>query len=218
LIDLPLLPPESSQLRRTARLAVDGQGTLSGTVEEVYTGTVAVSTRSMLQPLHETERVHAIESRLASHMAALTAADVTIEHLDDPEADLVIRYKLNAPQYAKRAANLFIVRPRVIGQKADKLIEAKRMYVYETDGPSLHTDDVEIRLPAAMQLDELPAKVDIKTPIVQYTSASTFADGVLHYQRRYSLHAFTVPRESFAEVNGAWKQILGDERASAVFK
>jgi transglutaminase-like putative cysteine protease len=218
LIELPVLPPETSQLRRTAKLMIDGQGTLSGSVEEVHSGTVAVSMRAALQPLHEAERVQMIESRLASHMAALTAADVTIEHLDDPESDLVIRYKLNAPQYARRAADLFIVRPRVIGAKADRLLDAKRVYAYETDGPSLHTDEVEIRIPASMKLDELPAKVDIKTPVVQYNSASTFADGVLHYRRRYALQTFSVQRESFAELNGAWKQILGDERASAVFK
>jgi hypothetical protein len=69
-----------------------------------------------------------------------------------------------------------------------------------------------------MKLDELPAKVDIKTPALQYTSASTFADGVLRYSRRYALQTFSVPKESFTELNGAWKQILGDERASAVFK
>lgn len=218
LIALPSHPPETSQLRRTARLAIDAQGTLSGSVEEVHSGTMAVSMRAALQPLHEAERVQMIESRLASHMAALTAADVTIEHLDDPETDLVIRYKLNAPQYAKRAANLFIVRPRVIGQKADRLIDAKRVYAYETDGPSLHTDEVEIRIPPSMKLDELPAKVDIKTPVVQYNSASTFADGVLRYSRRYAVQTFSVPRESFTELNAAWKQILGDERASAVFK
>jgi hypothetical protein len=125
---------------------------------------------------------------------------------------------LRAMQYAKRAANLFIVRPRVIGQKADKLIDTKRVYAYETDGPSLHTDEVEIRIPPTMKLDELPAKVDIKTPVVQYNSASTFADGVLHYSRRYALQTFSIPRESFTELNAAWKQILGDERASAVFK
>jgi hypothetical protein len=218
LIALPSLPPETSQLRRIAKLAIDAQGTLSGSVEEIHSGSVAESMRSALQPLHETERVQMIESRLASHMAALNTADVTIEHLDDPETDLVIRYKLNAPQYARRAAGLFIVRPRVIGAKADKLLDPKRVYVYETGGPTLHTDEVEIRLPASMTLDELPAKVDIKTPVVHYTSASTFADGVLRYNRSYALQTFTISKESFAEINGAWKQILGDERASAVFK
>ncbi len=218
LIALPSHPPETSQLRRTAKLAIDPHGTLSGSVEEVHSGTVAVSMRAALQPLVEAQRVQMIESRLASHMAALTAADVTIEHLDEPETDLVIRYRIDAPQYAKRAADLFIVRPRVIGQKADRLIDAKRVYAYETDGPSLHVDEVEIRIPQSMKLDELPAKVDIKTPVVQYTSASTFADGVLHYSRRYALQTFSIPRESFSEINAAWKQILGDERASAVFK
>jgi len=120
--------------------------------------------------------------------------------------------------YAKRVADMLLVRPRVLGQKAEAVVDMKRTYPYVTEGPSLHSDEVEIRMPAGVKLDELPAKVEIKTPAVQYASASTFTDGVLRYKRHYSLHAYTIPKESLAELNGAWKQILGDERASAVFK
>jgi hypothetical protein len=218
MIDLPALPPEASQLRRVAKFQLDTRGTLTGMVEEVRTGTVAVSMRASLQPLTAPERVHFIESNLASHLAASTAADVTIEHLDDPEADLVIRYRLAAPQYAKTTAGMFIVRPRVVGAKADRLLDPKRLYAYQTDGPSLHTDDVEIKMPEAMKLDELPSKVEIDNPSVQYTAASSFEGGVLHYKRRYALKAFTIPLASQAELNNAWKQVLADERASAVFK
>jgi hypothetical protein len=217
LIDLPAHPAEVNQLHRVARLQLDGNGTLSGTVEEVRSGSMAVEMRARLQSLNAAERVRTIESGVASHLVS-TADNVSIEYLDEPESDLIIRYNITAPHYAKRVADMLLVRPRVLGQKAENPVDAKRTYAYVTDGPSLHTDEVDIRMPATAKLDELPAKLDIKTPVIQYASTSTFTDGTLHYRRRYALHAFTIPLEGLPELNGAWKQILGDERASAVFK
>ncbi|HEX8618609.1 MAG TPA: hypothetical protein VF911_13575, partial [Thermoanaerobaculia bacterium] len=217
LIELPSHAPDASQLRRTAKLELDAQGTLTGTVEEVRSGSMAASLRGTLQPLNATERVRTIESRLASYFASYTTTDVTVEHLDDPERELVVRYRITAPHYAKRVADMLLVRPRVLGEKSESLIKTDRTYAYVTDGPSLHVDTVEIRMPAAVKLDELPKKVETSTPHLTYSSASTFADGVLRYQRRYAQSAYAVPLEAVAELNKASAAILADERASAVF-
>ena len=219
MIDLPAHAPEVSQLHRIAKLQLDAKGTLTGTVEEVRSGNMAAGIRGTLQALNATDRVRWVESSVALHLNVASTENISIEFLDEPESDLVIRYQITAYNYAKRVADMVLVRPRVFGQKAETLIDLKeRRYSYVTEGPSLHSDEVEIRLPSTVKLDELPAKVEIKTPMLQYASASTFADGVLRYQRQYALYAYTIPRESLAELNGAWKQILGDERASAVFK
>jgi transglutaminase-like putative cysteine protease len=219
LIELPAHVAEASQLRRKGTLNLDDGGTLSGTIEEVRTGHVASRMRMSMQALNTGERVRMIESSLASHLASYTASDIVIEHLDDPETDLVIRYKIEAPHYAKRVADMMLVRPRVLGQKTETLVDlAKREQMYVTDGPSLHVDEIDIKLPAARRVDELPAKIELTTPAVQYASASTFADGVLQYRRRYALKTFFVPLDALPELNNAWTKILGDERASAVFR
>lgn len=219
LIELPAHPAEASQLRRAGTLAVDETGTLAGTIEEIRSGHVAASMRLLLQPLTAAERVRTIESHIASHLSSYTAADVTIEHLDDPERELVIRYRLRAPQYAKRVADMLLVRPRVVGQKTETLVEtAGRTSMYVTEGPSLHVDEIDIKLPSTMSVDELPAKVELASPALQYTSASSFENGVLKYRRRYALNTFFVAKDALPELNKAWTKILGDERASAVFK
>jgi hypothetical protein len=218
LIALPSHVPDVSQLRRTAKLELDAQGTLTGTVEEVRSGAMAASMRGALQPLNAIERVRTIESNLAAFLASYTAADVTVEQLDDPERDLVIRYRITAPHYAKRVADLLLVRPRVLGQKSEALLAADRTYAYVTDGPSLHIDEIEIRMPPSMKLDELPAKVEAATPHVQYSSSSTFENGALRYKRRYAQSAYVLPVEAIAELNRASAKILADERASAVFR
>jgi len=219
LIDLPVHAPDANQLRRTAKLQLDTSGTLTGTVEEVRSGSVAAGMRGMLQPLPVAERVRSIETMLASHFGSYSAADITFEHIDDPERDLVIRYSITARSYAKNVAGMLLVRPRVIGQKGETIVDAdKRTYPYVTDGPSLHVDDTEIRLPEAATLDELPAKIEIQAPAVKYSSAATFEGGVLRYKRRYEVTAFEVAKAGLAELNRASSKIAADERASAVFK
>ena len=219
LIDLPAHAPESSVLRRTAKMELDEGGMLRGSVEEVRTGTIASDMRSHLQTLNAAERVRYIESSLAHHLARQTASDVKIENVDEPEQDLVVRYTVAAPGYATRVADMLLVRPRVLGTKGESAVAtAERKYGYVTDGPSLQTDEVEITLPAAAALDELPKPVTLTTPHVQYTSSSKFEKGVLRYSRKYAMKAYGVDLEAIPALNDAFAKIAADERASAVFK
>jgi Domain of Unknown Function with PDB structure (DUF3857)/Transglutaminase-like superfamily len=219
LIDLPLSVPEANELRRVAKLKMDDTGTLRGTVEETRTGEVAAEMRRWLQPLNGKERVQALESALSRSLAHYQAAGMTIEQLDDPEPPLVVKYEITVPNYANRVADMILIRPRVIGAKGENMVELKeRQYGYVTDGVSLHTDEVEIALPAAIKLDELPKPVTLTTPYIQYTSSSGFENGVLRYKRRYAMQTHAVSREAIAELNAAFSKIGADERASAVFK
>lgn len=219
LIDLPAHAAESNQLRRIAKLELDANGLLTGTIEEVRSGHVASTVRAAMQPLTSAERVQFVEHTIGSHLASYTAADVAIENLDEPERDLVIRYKLRAPSYAKKVADMMLVRPRVVGAKTETLVDAAaRKSLYVTEGPSLHVDEIDIKVPETLKADELPAKVELASPALQYTSASTFEGGVLRYRRTYALKTFFVANDALPELNKAWTKILGDERASAVFK
>jgi transglutaminase-like putative cysteine protease len=218
LVDLPSHPPETSELRRVARMKLDEQGVLRGTIEETRTGSLAAEFRGYLQPLNAAERVRFVEQFLAHHLGNHTTSDVRIEQLEDVSVPLVIRYSIVANDYATRVADLLVVRPRVVGAKGESLIDVKRTHAYVTEGPSLHTDDVEIAMPATAALDELPKPVELKTPHVDYTSASSFENGVLKYRRRYVMKALTVPPAEVGALNQAFAKVVADERASAVFK
>jgi hypothetical protein len=219
LIDMPSHAPEASELRRTAKLKLDADGTLHGAIDEVRTGDMASSMRGTLQSLSAAERVRFVESTLAYHLARQTATDIRIENLDDPETDLVIKYNLTAPGYATRVADMILVRPRVVGSKAERtVVMTDRKHGYVTDGPSLQTDEVEIALPPTVKLDELPKAVAVANPLVQYTSSSAVENGVLRYKRRYAMHKHVVDRDAIPTLNEAFAKIAADERASAVFK
>lgn len=219
LIEMPALAPETNQLRRVGRFALDESGTLSGTLRETRTGALAARTRYALAARTMAERVKFIEGNLAEQIADFRVSNVAFENIDDLTKELAVTFTLSAPSYAKHAGPLVLVRPRVLGQKAGAPIDLKaRVHGYETGGPSLHVDDIEITMPATLAVDELPEPVTISSPAIAYASEAKFDGRVLRYRRQYRVQAFSVPVEGLTELNKAFVQILADERSSAVFK
>ena len=219
LIDFPMLAPETSKLQRTARLKLDDAGSLSGTVTELRTGEIASNMRAYLQPMTLPERTRFMERTIAWHIADFKLSDFVVENLDDSGKDLVIKYNLTATAYAKHTGELVLVRPRVVGAKAEGVLDLKeRQHGYRTEGPSLQLDDIEIAAPSSLALDELPEKTKVAIPALTYDSETTFDAGVLRYKRQYRVKEFDVPLTGLAELNKAFSAILADERSSAVFK
>ena len=219
LIDLPKHAPEANTLRRSAKLRLDGSGHLAGDVTEVRTGWLAAEMRGSLHPMTAQERVRFLESTLAYHLSNYTTSGVAFENLDDVDSDLVIKYSIAAPSYATHVADMTLVRPRVLGQKPESILDlGKRKYGYVTSGPSVQTDDIEIALPPGVGVDELPEAVKLSTPMLQYSSQAKYEAGILRYNRQYALQTWYVDREKLGELNKAFSQILADERASAVLK
>jgi hypothetical protein len=211
--------PADNRLTVAATLSLDAAGSLRGDVQETRSGSIAASWRSWLHGMTEAERLRAIHGRVGAHLSQFEMTGFAIENLTDSSRDLVFRYKISAPAYAKRAGALLLVRPRVLGEKAETLIDLKeRAYDYETDGPSLQTDDIDIALPEGLTVDELPAAVNVNASGFRYGSETKVEKNVLHYHREYRVERFSVPRAELAEVNRVFTAIMADERNSAVLK
>jgi hypothetical protein len=215
--------PEENRLTVAATLALDTAGSLSGDVHETRTGSIAAAWRAWLHGMTEAERLRLFHDRLGAHLAEFEVKGFTIENLNDSSRDLIFRYGIAAPAYAKRAGALLLVRPRVLGSKGEAVIDLKeRAYDYETDGPSLQVDDIAIALPQGVSADELPAAVKADAAGFHYgseTSVEKKVDtNVLHYRREYRVERFSVPRADLADLNRVFTAIMADERSSAVLK
>ena len=203
----------------TAKLTLDLDGTLRGDVYETRAGWLAAMYRDELEGMNEAQRKQWFEHRLAHYLAQYQLTDLTFENLQDLGKDLLVHYKLTAPSYAKSAGGLLLVRPRVLGSKAEGVLDlAERTYGYESDGPSLETDEIDIALPAGFVPDELPEPTTLKNKVASYKSETKLENQTLHYRRQYRLDTFLVPRADLPELNGFFTKIVADERASAVLK
>lgn len=223
LVKLPLLPPTVNRLLRTAHLTLTASGALAGQVEEVRWGSPASERRSSLLNTPAADRRKVLENFLAGFLPGFTLQTAEVENLDDFDKNLVLRYRFLAQNYAKTAGDLLLVRPRVLGQKSDDVLERQkkgkeRQYPVEFDAAELHSDVFEIELPAGYVVDEVPPPVELDTDFAAYKSHIEVNGGVLRYQRDYTVKSVEVPLDRLAELKKFYRQVAADERSSVVLK
>jgi Domain of Unknown Function with PDB structure (DUF3857)/Transglutaminase-like superfamily len=221
LIELPLLLPALNRVFRAANFQIDSQGSLSGAVREILWGAPNAATRARYEAVPESEQRKMVEAFVAGYVGGLVFKGLKLENIDDYDQNVLMTYSFLAKDYGKRAGNLLLIRPRVLGEKILDLNQEKgkeRKYPVEFNWAGLETDMFEIALPAGYEVDELPAPVDIKSPFGEYRSKVEVAGNNLKYQRNYQINTVLVAAERVEELKKFYRQIDDDERSSVVLR
>jgi hypothetical protein len=222
LVKLPLLPPSVNRLLRTAKLVLTPEGTLTGDVKEIRWGSPAADLRAQLLNASQADRQKVLENFLGSFLSGVVLQEADVADLDKIDATLVVHYRFVAPNYAKAAGDLLLVRPRVLGEKVENVFEMhngkERRYPVEFPAASLQGDLIEIALPAGYNVDELPPPSHEDAGIVAYQSKAEVSGNVLHYNRLYQIKDVIVPAARFDELRQFYRQVASDESSSAVLK
>jgi hypothetical protein len=219
LLKMPTLEPNLNRLFRIAHLQLAPNGSLTGEVEETRIGEEAVATRRLLARADREKRMKYFESMLAEFLDRSKLTYASITGLDQYDQPLVIRYKFEAPEYAKSAGDLMLVRPRVLGERASSIgAEKKRKYPISYDSTSVQSDAIEIKLPAGYKVDELPGSAQVDTPFAEYKSKIETRDDILYYNRTYTIKDLTVGVDQMGTLRTFMQGVAADERNTAVLK
>ncbi|SRR6266567_495195 len=221
LIELPKQPSAMNSIRRTARLTLDSTGKLQGEVEELRLGDRASSERWRLRTVtKDSDRIKPIESLLAGSLSSFRITKASILNLDQTNQPFGFNYAFEAQNYAKNAGNLLLVRPRVLGVKAQAIMETKepRLFPIEFEGPLQETDSFEITLPAGYEVDDLPPPVDADFGFASYRSKTEVKGNVIGYTRTFEVKELSVSVSKAEELKRFYRIIASDERNTVVLK
>jgi transglutaminase-like putative cysteine protease len=219
LVSLPLLPPATNRLLRTAKLTLGPTGNLAGEIQELRWGGPAVDIREHYLQVNPSERQKVMESFLGAFLGNFTLTSASLGNLDRSDQTLMLDYKFVAVGYAKSAGDLLIVRPRVVGGKSSALLAGKpRKYPVEFHETTRQDDIFDITLPPGYVADELPKPVHAQCAYATYKSEVQVADNVLHYKRSYEITDLVVPADKLSELRDFFHQITADEKSSAVLR
>jgi hypothetical protein len=221
LLRLPLLKPSANGVRRTAKLAVAADGTLTGDFTEIQVGDPADEQRYALRNVtKDADRMKPIETLCSHSLPLFKLTKATVSNLNIMDQPFGYNYSLVVQNYAKPAGNLLLVRPRVIGELSSGLLETKepRKYPVEFYGPRLDSDTFEITLPPGYEADDLPPPVDVEYTFASYHSKSEVHGNVLRYSRVFQVKEVSVPVTQLNDLKRFYRIIAGDERNNAVLK
>ncbi len=216
---LPMLPPTTNRLLRTATLTLGPTGNLGGEVNELRWGAPAGDSRAQFVGSSPSDREKVVEKFLGTFLNNFTLTNATVGNLEKYDENFILHYQFVVEGYAKTAGNLLILRPRVVGDKGSSILAGKaRKYPIEFGGTTLQSDVFDITLPAGYVVDELPQPVDAKCDYASYKSNVEVKDNVLHYKRTYEIKGVVVPTEKLPEVRDFFHQVAAAEKSSAVLR
>ena len=221
LVELPALPPAMNGIQRTAKLSLTASGTLSGDVQETRVGDRAWTQRWALRTVSkDVDRIKPIETLLSRSLGTFQITKASVGNLNLTDQPFVYNYSVVAPNYAKSAGNLLLVRPRFIGLKSSDLLETKepRKYPVEFEGPTRDTDTFEIALPAGYEVDDLPPAANAEFSFGSYHSKTEVSGNTLRYTRIFELKELSVPLGKVEDLKKFYRIIASDERNTAVLK
>jgi len=221
LIRLPQQPSEMNSIERTAKLTLDGQGTLMGEVKEVRLGERASSERWALRTVNkDQDRIKPIEALLASALPSYRITKAQVINLSRTDQPFGFDYSFQSTGYAKNAGGLLLVRPRVLGNKGYGFLETKepRNFPIELEAPARDIDSFEITIPAGYVVDDIPPPVDADYGFASYHSKTEIKGNVIDYTRTFEVKELSVPVSRADDLKKFYRIIAGDERNTVVLK
>ncbi|HEY6765337.1 MAG TPA: DUF3857 and transglutaminase domain-containing protein [Candidatus Sulfotelmatobacter sp.] len=221
LTELPQQPSAMNSILRTASLTLDPSGTLRGEVKEVRLGDRAASERWRLRAVkNDKDRIKPIEELLAGSLSDFRLTKASLSNLAIADQPFGFNYSFESERYAKNAGGLLLVRPRVLGVKAQGFLETKeaRKFAVEFEGPLRDSDRFEITIPAGYVVDELPPPVDADYSFASYHSRTEVKGNVIGYTRTFEVKELSVPVEKSDDLKKLYRIIASDERNTVVLK
>lgn len=221
LVELPKQSGTTNTITRTGNLTLGADGKLSGSIHEIRMGDRAWSERwRLLHVTNNAEQIKPIENVLAGSLSNFQITKASILNLHQTDQPFGFNYSFEALNYAKNAGDLLLVRPRVLGVKAQAIMETSepRLFPVEFEGPVQDTDDFEITLPAGYQVDDLPPPVDADFGFASYHSKTEVKGNVIGYTRIFEIKDLSVPVSRAEDLKKFYRIIASDERNTAVLK
>lgn len=219
LLSLPLAPPATNRLVRTAKFTITDGGDLAGEVQEMRMGGPAADDREQFQEVQPGRRVEIFENFLGNFLNNFTLTGASIGGLESIDSSLILKYSFAARGYAQNAGGLLIFRPRVVGGKGSAILSGKpRKYPIQFEEATRQDDVFDFTLPAGYVVDDLPASTSVECEYGSYKSEVKFSDGALHYKRTYEIKDLVVPTLKLAQVKDFLDQIAADETSAVAIR
>jgi hypothetical protein len=220
---LPVAPPATNRLLRTAQLTLTNNGSLSGEVRELSWGDPAHEGRQQYLETQPSKRAEILENFLQNFLSNFVVTGASLGNLDKYDEALSVDYKFTAQDYAKMAGDDILVRPRVVGDKYTALLDLfaqnkPRQYGIEFNVATRQDDVFDITVPTGYQLDSSVPPVNLSCDFATYKSSLAMSNGVLHYSRTLEIQKVHVPADKLADIKDFLQKVAADQEMFVALK
>lgn len=216
LVKMPVTPPETNQLERTATLELQADGGITGNIHELAKGQTAVVFRSEFRRLSKPEYTGMIERWLTT---GATSARLNKMEPADHSADgrFTLNVEFSAPTYGQlMQGRLLVFKPAIVSRREGLTLTAATRKHPVVLRANAYSETVKVQLPAGFTVDEVPDPVKIETPFGSYVTSYEVKDNQLVFKRQLSQQATTIAPADYDAVRKFFENIRAAENAPVV--
>ncbi|MDR1010281.1 MAG: DUF3857 and transglutaminase domain-containing protein [Opitutaceae bacterium] len=157
-VTLPVTPADRSLQKRTARLRLDEEGTLTGRVAFEYSGHSETDARRDFYKLEPAKAMDLLRKREKQRNPACVVSRLRVDNSDDFSKPVKVSYDVEIPGYAEKAGDRLFIQPAFFEKGVENMFpEKKRVNDIFFKYNKATEDDVTIKIPDGYQLEEASA-------------------------------------------------------------
>ena len=163
----PVAAPEASVEQRTANLMLSSDGSLTGNVEEAYTGHKAEYYRSQLARKSPSQREEWFHDRVVRMFPSATMTGLKLENIEDASKPFQVGYQLDAPLVAQVTGKRILFHPNAFRRSQGGPFSAsERRLPIQFPYAWKEIDEVHIEFPYGFELEnaDSPGSFDFGDP------------------------------------------------------
>jgi hypothetical protein len=212
--EIELLPAgnaDQSEEIRTAKLQLDADGTLEGSVTMEYLGQCEAMMKYALDGMSAAERETYLREDLQEHLKLAELTEINVENATHSVAPLKISYRLRIPEYADRTGTRLFLQPAVFRKNVPARFTApKRKNSLIFRFPYKETDIVRIKPPEGYVLEEGSAPESLGLGSVgdyKIQISLVKSSGEIIYRRAFTSKALQIEARFYDVLRTAFEEV-----------
>ena len=182
--------PVDSLAKRTGKLTIAEDGTLTGLIRTEYSGHLGTSFKLDNYKESPNKREENLKEMVKARISTAEITDVSIQNFDDPEKPFVYEYKIRVPNYAQKTGRRLFLQPGFFEYGTQPVFStADRKYPIFFHHPWTEHDEIEINIPKGYELEN----ADAPSPLADSSRISSHeikmsynkTTGVLRFDRKF---------------------------------
>jgi transglutaminase-like putative cysteine protease len=220
----PMSGPERSRTTRKATLKLLPDGTLEGTIEEMYTGHAGVDYKMVYDGKTEEERQKDFKETFQSRLSTAEVSEIQFENVTDTEKPFIIRYRVKVPGYAERTGKRMLLQPGFFHRNSQPLFSTSgRKFDIYFDYPWSERDEIMIELPEGLELEnaEKPASLPMQKVGEYKMSVGINADKKLIFTRDFRFGdngSILFPAKAYAQIKQVFDFIYQTDNTAVTLR
>jgi uncharacterized protein YfkK (UPF0435 family) len=207
-------------MARKADLTLQEDGTLTGQITATFTGMEALGRRLAARDHDDVERKKRIEDEVKGWLptAGSTAELISIDKWESTEP-LVVKANVRIPGYAAGMGKRVLL-PAYTFQttKGHAFQKSRRVQPIYFRTPWTDEDEINIKLPEGLQVENLPTKRDYKNGPIQYLSELTRNGSELKIHRRFVMDNVYFDQKYYEPLQQVFNMVKAGDDEQVVLK